>query len=237
MTKNVFYVYALCDPRVIFEDDIFKFKPFYIGKGTRKRCYYHVKCVKQSNCNDKNVLKQNVIKELISLNLEPVIIKIEENLSHIVASELEINLIKKYGRISFDENGILTNIAIDIKSSLGGGKKGMKHKKKRDNTLNAAVRTGQKRSEESKKLMASKKLGRILSDETKKRMSESRSGKKNYQSCKWEVVTPDGNKYQIDDGLRRWCDIYGYHFYDVYHSRKGFTTTKVGKNTDLIGLQ
>lgn len=229
-TANHFYVYAICDPRLIFDDMGIKFKPFYIGKGSGNRSLYHVKCVRHSNCRDKNERKQNYIKDIISVGIEPVVFHVQENLTNYQASLLEIELIKKYGRIDYDENGILTNIATDIKSSMGGGKKGMVQKKKRDNTLNAKVRTGQKRSSATKKIMAELKIGKKHTDETRSKMSKTRSGKNNPQSCLWEIITPSGEIFIAENGLRRWCKENNHTFCAVYNSNKGYKTTKIKKN-------
>ena len=45
MKENRFYVYALLDPRkpgaYEYEDICFLYEPFYIGKGSKNRCYDH----------------------------------------------------------------------------------------------------------------------------------------------------------------------------------------------------
>jgi hypothetical protein len=47
MEKNIYYVYVYLDPRKfgVFEYGSLKFdyEPFYVGKGTNKRMYAHLK--------------------------------------------------------------------------------------------------------------------------------------------------------------------------------------------------
>jgi hypothetical protein len=79
-----FYVYELIDPR--------NNQPFYIGKGSGNRAYYHLSL----NAKHLNIYKENLINKIRENNLEPIvnIIKYFENESD--AYSLETELIKKY---------------------------------------------------------------------------------------------------------------------------------------------
>lgn len=103
---NVYYVYVYLDPRKpgIFKYDEFEFEfePFYVGKGTKSRLLRHLK-------NEKtNPIKVNKIRKIKSLGLEPIIIKIKDNISNEESLEVEVRLIKSIGR-SCKKEGPLTN--------------------------------------------------------------------------------------------------------------------------------
>jgi predicted GIY-YIG superfamily endonuclease len=74
---------------------------FYIGIGTLKRAY---------NFKDRN----NHYKGYIKKYGTPIVKIVQENLTLEEASKLEKQLILEYGRIGYEENGILVN------KSLGG---------------------------------------------------------------------------------------------------------------------
>lgn len=84
-----YYVYELIDPR----NNI----PFYVGKGTSKRMYYHFNRIKKNNIIHNKDL-QRKLKELIKENLEPIYKKILETNSPEKAYNKEIKLIKEIGR-------------------------------------------------------------------------------------------------------------------------------------------
>ena len=97
MDDDVYYVYGLIDPRCG--------QYFYIGKGKNNRAWDHI------NKIDKiNKRKQRLIDDIKAENLMPEVKIIQEQLSNSVALNLEIELIKKYGRRHIDENGLLTNL-------------------------------------------------------------------------------------------------------------------------------
>ena len=91
-----YYIYAYLDPKT---DEI-----KYIGKGKNNRMNTH--WVRKEHHWNK------LFKDFL-INLEsPKIIKLVENLSNSEAYIEEYNLIKKYGRIEFDENGTLFNRSV-----------------------------------------------------------------------------------------------------------------------------
>ena len=97
MIKNKFYVYALLDPRkpgvFTYDDMLFEYEPFYIGKGCGKRAEQHVKL----SSKNKNEHKDNKIRKILKSNLKPLVIKIKENLIEIDAYLLEKDIIKIIG--------------------------------------------------------------------------------------------------------------------------------------------
>lgn len=108
---NKFYVYALVNP-------ITKL-PFYIGKGTKKRCFDHL----NGKIRGENCYKDHTIDKIRSQGFEPTISILKENLTEQMAYEFEEELILTYGRKTHEENGILTNICLSKRPPSQKGKK------------------------------------------------------------------------------------------------------------------
>jgi hypothetical protein len=126
----------------------FDFSPFYVGRGKEDRLYDHLKQVQKIrekieneslDENEKhNTHKINTINKILRYGKEPIIFKIEENLSNNKVNELEKFYIKLIGRA---DNGLgpLTN-----RTDGGEGACGYKQSKehinkrviKRKNTYN-----------------------------------------------------------------------------------------------------
>ncbi len=104
---NTAYVYMLTDPR--------NGMPFYVGKGVGRRCHFHAWEAKNS---DKPTYKLNKIRKIQSLGLDIVVNKVEENVSHEQAKELECFLIAEMRGFGID----LTNA-----TDGGDGTEGYKH--------------------------------------------------------------------------------------------------------------
>lgn len=107
---NDFYIYVYLDNRKpgewSFNDVHFKYQPFYIGKGRGSRINCHLQ-PKQLN---QNTIKNNKIKSIIRETGElPLHYKIFENISFDLSNQIEINMIKHFGRINLN-NGILSNM-------------------------------------------------------------------------------------------------------------------------------
>ena len=79
---NSAYVYTLTDPR--------NGMPFYVGKGVGRRCHFHAWEAKNSTAS---TYKLNKIRKIQSLGLDIIVRKVEENVSHEQAKELECFLI------------------------------------------------------------------------------------------------------------------------------------------------
>ena len=109
--RKKYYVYELIDPR----NNI----PFYIGKGSGDRIYYHIRCVKRgiTSCN---YYKESVINEIFDAGLDIIHKKIYESYDEKKCYEKEMRVINKIGLKN------LTNIqkgGICIPERRGGGHK------------------------------------------------------------------------------------------------------------------
>jgi hypothetical protein len=127
---NNFYIYSYSDHSNIF----------YVGRGAGLRMYDHLKIANKNN--HSNRLFQDRIDYLNEHNEIPIIEKIKENLSSEEADLLEKELIKKYGRMGYEENGILVNRTLGGEHGLAGLKHSASTKLKMSEK--AKLRTGEK---------------------------------------------------------------------------------------------
>lgn len=122
MNDTNYYVYELIDPR--------NKTVFYVGKGKTRdklnRVYRRIS--DHLNLHDKsNKLKTNIIKKVRKLGLEIITNIIKEQITELEAFQLEIELIKRYGK-RIDGNGTLANLT-DGGEGLSGHKMTEKTKK------------------------------------------------------------------------------------------------------------
>jgi hypothetical protein len=135
---NNAYVYTLTDPR--------NGLPFYVGKGHGKRCEFHLDEAKYYT--KRKSKKLNKIRKLMSLGMQPIITKVEENVSDEQAIDFECLLIAEMRDIGIP----LTNM-----TDGGDGAKGYRH------------------TEEHLKYVSELFKGRVVSEETKQKMRKPRS--------------------------------------------------------------
>ena len=127
----MYYCYILLDPSkpgsYQYENFIFEYEPFYVGKGIGKRINAHDKI------NDTKTHKRAKIQKIKKLGLEIIKIKLFENLSESSALELEKSTISLIGRQDKNE-GPLLNLT-DGGDGCSGYIQSEETKGKRSNTL------------------------------------------------------------------------------------------------------
>lgn len=229
MKNKKYYVYVYLDPRksglFIYDEYRFNYEPFYIGKGCNKRCDEHLR---ESSLKEKS-FKNNKINKLLKLGLEPIILKVSENLFEIDAFELEIKIIKKIGRFNLNK-GPLTNLT-DGGDGISGLIKTKEHRKKLSES-----HTGKKMSVEARKKISDslkgkkgRNTGNKHSEETKNKISEAKKGVvswnaksviqlskdnkkiKEWRSAKYaaeKLNLSQGNIWSVINGDRKSCGGY-----------------------------
>lgn len=215
----VYYVYYLVNPETE--------QPFYVGKGKDRRCYQHL-TDKMEYSRNKRLTGH--IQNLRKKGLEPKVIKIQENMKEEDAYILEEEKILEYGRIGFDEDGILMNFFIanrpvpkfgehngfygrqhtqETKDLIGDKNRGRKHTQETREKMSAS-HTGKPKSEEHKRKIGDAHRGRTLKEETKQKLREHNLKdevvKKNRESKMqvWIVTRPDGTEEEVED-LTLYC--------------------------------
>lgn len=109
-----YYVYVYLDPTKpdIYETHFltFLYEPFYIGFGSKNRMFDHIKRTYNKNNKNFNICK---IRKMIDGNIQPIILKIFDNLSPEEAKILEIKMISDLGtraKVAGIKRGPLTNL-------------------------------------------------------------------------------------------------------------------------------
>lgn len=166
------YVYIYYDPRKT------PVEPIYVGKGKGKRILFH-------KTRAKNPILKRKLDKIKALNLEPIIEKYSDNLFDEDALSLEIELIKKYGRIDLG-TGTLCNLT-DGGETTFGWKPSNETKK-----LWSEQRKGKKQTEAQYKANCERKV----SEERKKYLSEIMKGidRLNNEQRKLIILKNTGSK-------------------------------------------
>jgi hypothetical protein len=139
---------------------------FYVGLGKDKRAW----------SSKRNIFWKNYVKKYG----EPIIEIYKNNISIYQAAELEIELIKKYGRRGYDKDGILLNKSTGGEFTAYGSIKSQKSK----DLISLKLKDKPKHTLESKQKIREKHLGRKCSQETKNKMSKPRKEGTGYNISK-----------------------------------------------------
>ncbi len=191
--------------------------PFYVGKGTNKRPLQHYTLV-SNNKRTASLRLTSFIKKMIADKREPIIKVMLETKNNNEALALETQLILQYGRIDYEDNGILLNHrlaqidwsgkqhTVESKAKISKAKKGKPispENKLRLQTMNIG-RTLPPRSEAWKNKQRESHLGRKDSPETFINKSNAQSGSNNPRAKIWLIQREDLSVFQIK-ALKPWC--------------------------------
>ncbi len=187
-----FYVYVYLDPRkpgsYIYGDLHFDFEPFYVGQGHRDRDTQHLRDLFRRG-GRKNTYKDNKLKAILQVNLTPIILHLDTNLSQEEARNREITRISQIGRLCTAE-GPLTNLHVggyggaqpsEVRKKIGV-KISQRHKEGVYDKKNSTPM-----SDEQKEKIRQAHLGKPLSEEHKKAIVESRRGYKHSEETKQKI--------------------------------------------------
>jgi hypothetical protein len=119
-----------------YDDMEFDYEPFYVGKGKDDRYLHHLNKVK-NNYKYKSSLKFSIIEENVKNGKDPIIIKIQDDISEDESLSLEKLLIRKIGRFDLGK-GPLTNLN-------DGGHKPQVNYRHSEETKNKISETNKKR--------------------------------------------------------------------------------------------
>jgi hypothetical protein len=213
----MYYVYELIDPRVNL--------PFYVGKGTGNRVYFHLS--EQSRVKSDNERKFNKIQKIRKDGYEPEIKIVKYFDNEEDAYNYEEVLIKQYGRIRYDENGILTNICENLRppNSKGrtykviyGDKWEEEIEKRRKLQIEAGGYGPKEHTEETKRKISEKSAGKNnpsygvpCSEERKRKIREKakeryENGFKSPSSVTYSLISPEGEIFEVFGGLEKFCE-------------------------------
>ena len=212
----MYYVYELIDPRVNL--------PFYVGKGKNDRVYFHLS--EKSRAKSENKRKYNKIQKIRENGHEPEIkiVKYFENEND--AYDYEEMLIEKYGRMRYDDNGILTNICESSRppklkgrtyQEIYGDEWEEQIEKRRKAQIDAGGYGPKKHTQETKNKISAKVAGENnpsygvpCSEERKEKIRK--KAKERYEngfkppcSTLYILTSPEGIEYEVFGELENFC--------------------------------
>jgi hypothetical protein len=211
MNENRFYIYALLDPRkpgrYEYGDICFLYEPFYIGKGTERRCYDHFKPSQIKKCKNPHLCRK--ISKIQKNNQKIIILKIKTLLTETQSFQLEIEFINLIGKTN--DGGILTNIY----DGGYGETKSLETKRKISQTVkqwhqdNSHPCLGKKHSKETREKISKARKGFKMTKEWRDKMVKTKLLKKS-GALWYKMISPDNEEFKIH-GLSPFCENHNLH--------------------------
>ena len=218
-SEHMYYVYCYLDPE--------NRQPFYVGKGTQNRAYTHMYLPRDKRKNKNKTRFKNKLEKMKSQGIEPVIIFLAQNiLDEEIAYAIEESFIKQYGRLGYEENGILLNTCLGSRPPSHRGKTyeeiygPEKAKLQREMRSRLQKERGgygpKKHSEEARRKFSQNNtgsgnpmFGRHHSEETKEKIRNNRktvAGGDHHMSKHWILTSPQGEVHEQVGNLASLCE-------------------------------
>jgi hypothetical protein len=216
--ENDFYTYAYLDPSEsgywTSSKITFLFRPLYIGKGKKQRYKHAIQALETSKPLLTNQRLYNKLKKLYSNGFDPLVIKLQDQLSNLEALELEDILIEDLGRLNYDTSGILLNIC------KGG--------EIRDTTGVPPINKGKKMkdllSPEQYKLYV-EAVSKPRTELQNQKMVKTRKENNTYYTAekhklakRWKFISPSNQIFEVIGALKPFCENHNLSWQTLYNN-------------------
>lgn len=195
-----YYVYVYLDTRkggiYTYGDLIFDYEPFYVGKGRDRRMFFHLyEC---SGCKSK--IRFNRIRSIRKSGMEPVVLKVIDNLLERDALEMEKKIIQLIGRKDLNA-GPLINLTDGGEGESGWKWSDEQKQKLSDSLRNSIVFQEASRSEENR-IKTSQSLKEFYKTHIHNSVGKSRTKEevekiKETMSIIYKIQTPNSDILEI----------------------------------------
>lgn len=216
---NSFYSYAYLDPskpgRYTSSLISFLFRPLYIGKGKKERFIHGIEALSKSKPLLTNRRLYCKLKNLLKKGYDPLVIKLQTNLTSEEALNLEGILIEEFGRLKYDSNGILLNICRkgDIWDSTGVPPPS-KGKKMTDfltpEKYKLHIEAISKPKSESQKIKMVK---------TRRENNTYYTAEKHPMAKHWQIISNDGEIFEVNGSLKNFCELKNLSWQTLYNNK------------------
>jgi hypothetical protein len=216
---NEFYVYCYLDPskKQNFETSLISviYKPLYIGKGKKDRYKHGINAINELNAALTNKRLFCKLRNLQNNNFPPLVIKIFENLTNEEALNIEEKLIFELGRKTFDNNGILLNIALGGQIPDTTGVPPINKGKKIDDIYSS------EKCIEIRELLKKPKTKEQNDKMVKTRKNNnSYYENENHQMAKhWTLISPSNEIFKIVGTLKKFCNEHNLSWQTLYNNK------------------
>jgi hypothetical protein len=244
MNDNDYYTYVILDPRKPGQykyDGLkmsFLFEPIYVGKGTRDRCYRHIREAIYDWTN--NIVKNRKIRKILRTFSEEefrtFIIKYKENISGPISVKHENKILAVVGRIIDNNKGPLTNVldegyhiprkilkaaatkgAVTRKrngSNITGALKGAATRKRNGGSRDAGLKAAATRKRRDPDKAAYRKMATTMEKRKK-------DGKKVGVCIKLLFISPDGEEFVVYGGQLKFLKEHNLSIILLRHKNQG----------------
>ena len=205
--NNIFYNYIYLDPRkngiYQYGEYTFEYEPFYVGKGSYNQHTSHLREAKNLFLDDSKLsLKHKILIEMIKFDkVEPIILKVKDNISEIESFKLERLLISLIGRLD-KKTGPLVNLTDGGEGTSGWMPSEEFKIKVGERSKGNSYGIGYKHTEHHKKRVSILHKGKMISKETREKISKSHKGKPHTEETKKKMSESFKGRIPWNKGLK-----------------------------------